>query len=86
MKQEFTYPQLLSVRNTYGGKGGPQTFTYLLKEADRQRIPCGRFDCKKPADVVEHVNWDTGNTAGISFFASCHTCHGLDCNGKPKVD
>lgn len=50
----------------------------LLDLKDRQRIGCQGLsateDCDRKADVCDTVNWDTGNTKGISFFYSCFQC------------
>jgi hypothetical protein len=47
-----------------------------LSAADSARIKCQMLDqklnhCGKPAVVVHQVEWDTGNTTGISFFYHC---------------
>jgi len=44
---------------------------HIVKPKDRKRITCSFHGCDKPAYACEHVNWDTGNTTGISFFYQC---------------
>lgn len=47
--------------------------THRVKAKDRERISCQ--SCRAaPADVCEHVHWNTGNTKGISFFYYCDPC------------
>jgi hypothetical protein len=47
----------------------PKNAGHRVKEADKARIKC--HDCGKPADVCHYMNWNTGNTTGISFFYFC---------------
>lgn len=56
------------------------TNTRKLKPADSARIRCqrGRYgdpDCTEQATICETVDWNTGNTAGTSFFYLCDSCH-----------
>lgn len=47
--------------------------THRVKARDRRRITCSK--CRAaPADICEHVHWNTGNTTGISFFYFCGPC------------
>lgn len=45
---------------------------HLVTEKDSNRIQCE--DCGGPAYACEHVEWNTGNTTGISFWYYCHPC------------
>jgi hypothetical protein len=47
--------------------------THRVKRKDRQRIKCGKCH-RAPADVCEHVHWNSGNTVGLSFFYYCDGC------------
>ena len=42
-----------------------------LSTADSERIKCQTQDCEDQATVTHQVEWDTGNTKGISFFYHC---------------
>lgn len=42
---------------------------HILEPKDRARIHC--MECDKAAYACEHVEWNTGNTSGISFFCYC---------------
>lgn len=44
---------------------------HRVRPEDRARIRCQRAGCAAPADMCEHVHWDTGNTTGVSFFYFC---------------
>jgi hypothetical protein len=46
--------------------------THRVREEDKHRIKCPH--CDAPADICEHVEWNTGNTTGISFFYYCAPC------------
>ncbi|HEX8177889.1 MAG TPA: hypothetical protein VF543_22560 [Pyrinomonadaceae bacterium] len=47
--------------------------THRVKEEDRKRITC-QTCFVAPADICEHVQWDVGVGAGISFFYHCDPC------------
>ena len=48
---------------------------HQVADHDKARIRCQddrwHRDCPRPAEICEHVQWDTGNTKGISFFYYC---------------
>ncbi len=49
---------------------------HVIRPKDRKRIRCdatvgAMTFCNRPALVCEHVHWNTGNTAGVSFFYIC---------------
>lgn len=50
--------------------------THRVSAVDRQFIRCtGNYpECVAPADICEHMPWNTGNTTGISFFYFCLPC------------
>lgn len=45
---------------------------HLVTRADSRRIACE--NCASPAFGCERVEWNTGNTKGISFFYYCEAC------------
>jgi len=52
-------------------------YTYRrLQAKDSARIKCtGNYgDCQQNAMVCEQVDWNTGNTTGVSFFYLCDKC------------
>jgi hypothetical protein len=59
--------------------------THRVEPKDRERISCQ--SCQEaPADVCEHVHWNTGNTVGVSFFYYCDPCFaraGKRADGNP---
>lgn len=42
-----------------------------LAKKDSKRIKCATWGCDKQADYCHTVEWNTGNTKGISFFYHC---------------
>jgi len=42
-----------------------------LKKRDSKRIVCGSADCRAQAEFCRTIEWNTGNTKGISFFYHC---------------
>lgn len=49
---------------------------HLIAESDRERIRCSAVDakldmCERPTFACQHIEWNTGNTTGISFFYLC---------------
>jgi len=42
-----------------------------LKKRDSKRIVCGSTGCRAQAEFCKTVEWNTGNTKGISFFYYC---------------
>ena len=47
--------------------------THRVQAKDKKRILCQQCHAA-PADLCEHVEWNTGNTTGISFFYYCDPC------------
>jgi hypothetical protein len=53
---------------------------HWVTKKDQKRIACGtceRAGLPRPAEVCEHAEWNTGNTAGISFWYYC-LAHGTE--------
>lgn len=47
--------------------------THRVKEKDKARITC-QTCFTAPADICEHVHWNTGVGQGVSFFYHCDPC------------
>lgn len=42
-----------------------------LSKQDSTRIKCATQGCDNQADYCHTVEWNTGNTEGVSFFYHC---------------
>ena len=73
----MTTAQFSSARRRKGVariKGPVTNRWHQVAEPDQKRISC--ITCTlagfpSPAEICEHVSWNTGNTAGVSFFYYC---------------
>ena len=45
-----------------------------VQATDTPRIPCTTQDCAAHAEVGHRTCWNTGNTAGVSYFYYCTPC------------